>query len=432
MRYSNKTMRTIILMIISLVILSLFTGISSAQTVTFLGPQSCESASFTTNNLASGDQGDSIFSVNITYNQIDSIYRFAYTSNIGVDKVVVVGSNDADTYTYVLDDSPTYEGDFGTPSNGEIMEVIFCYNPNPTDPTPALGGDLALGGDPTIESDQPDYLPGAHVILTGDNWLPGDNVEILIEDEVTNTWSGTFNVVVAGDGTILLEFDLPPWYISRLEVIATGTSGVATTSFTDAPVGAYDQCSNDDGDGYSSGNLGCRWVNGAIQSNNSTYSEGDATVQRLSLDSLLTGSQHTITFSYGTTKGGSHAYDYLTNWDYSEDWITVADRCEGITGCDTWPEDDEAIPGDPVVTGHPDSVPQPAGRVITIRNATIDAVSVPALVPGDSYLGDSETEISVTFTVTSDPSNCQLVNVGGGQQATVCTIAMWFGGKSVV
>ena len=59
----------------------------------------------------------------------------------------------------------------------------------------------------------------------------------------------------------------------------------------------------------------CRWINGNLQGNNSTYIEGDATVQRLWLKDFVPGSAHTITLQYGTTKGGNHAYDYLTTWN---------------------------------------------------------------------------------------------------------------------
>lgn len=44
------------------------------------------------------------------------------------------------------------------------------------------------------------------------------------------------------------------------------------------PVGTYDQCSNDQGTGYTSGDTGCRWINGNLQQSNSLYNEGDATV----------------------------------------------------------------------------------------------------------------------------------------------------------
>ncbi len=85
------------------------------------------------------------------------------------------------------------------------------------------------------------------------------------------------------------------------------------------------------------GDTGCRWINGNLQSNNSIYFEGDATVQRVWLTGFVPGSTHTLTLKYGTTKGGKHAYDFLTTWDWSEDWITVADRCQDIAGCDAAP-----------------------------------------------------------------------------------------------
>src|SRR6185369_9549076 len=88
-------------------------------------------------------------------------------------------------------------------------------------------------------------------------------------------------------------------------------------------VGDYDQCSNDVGFGYSDG---CHWVNGDLNKNNSTFTEGDSTPQRVLLTGMTTG-QHTITFQYDTTKGGAHAYDFLTTYNASETWMTQADIC---------------------------------------------------------------------------------------------------------
>jgi hypothetical protein len=121
-------------------------------------------------------------------------------------------------------------------------------------------------------------------------------------------------------------------------------------------VGTYDQCSNDDGDGYPGPDTGCRWTNGNLQAQNSTYFEGDATVQRAWLTDLAAGSVHTLTLKYGTTKGGKHAYDYLTTWNFSESWITDADLCQDVDGngndpggaCTDWGADDLfPIPVDP-------------------------------------------------------------------------------------
>ena len=186
------------------------------------------------------------------------------------------------------------------------------------------------GGGPTIASDKADYRPGETVTLTGAGWASGEAVHIVVNDTINKSWQHTADVTADDGGNVTDVFDLPAYFISDYDVTATGPSGTATTTFTDLSIGTYDQCSNDDGDGYASGDTGCRWTGGNLQSNNSTYREGEATVQRLWLTDLVPGSQHTVTLKYGTTKAGKHAYDYLTTWDYSENWITDADLCQDM------------------------------------------------------------------------------------------------------
>jgi uncharacterized repeat protein (TIGR01451 family) len=183
-------------------------------------------------------------------------------------------------------------------------------------------------------------------------------------------------------------------------------------------IGTYDQCSNDDGDGYATGNTECRWINGNLNANNSTYAEGEATVQRLVLTDLAPGSVHTVTLQYGTTKGGKHAYDYLVSWDYSEDY---ADLCDGIAGCAGWPIDTIAIPKDPnsAFTAEDPDVVQADG-VFTFGNAAPTAVS--AYSVSGSYAGDSETSLTITFQVGSDADACVTK-----QGNTTCSVALWFG-----
>jgi hypothetical protein len=277
---------------------------------------------------------------------------------------------------------------------------------------------------PTATSDKPDYAPGDTVILNGAGWQANESVHIFVNDDAGQTWSHDSNPDPVADesGSFTYSFQLPSWFVATYTVVATGSSGVtARTTFTDSNVGTYDQCSNDDGDGYASGNTGCRWINGNLQSNNSTYFEGDATVQRLSLTDNIPGSSHTVTFQYGTTKGGKHAYDFLTTWNWSEDWITVADRCEGIAGCETASETALDIPQDPNV---PDSFEPsaPGVRQFVMRGGTITAVSTPTIVSG-TYAGDSETAITVTFTV--GPSTGSMCSTKQG--TTTCTVAIWFG-----
>ena len=303
----------------------------------------------------------------------------------------------------------------------------------------------------SVTTDRGDYAPGDIVHITGSGFEPGETVRLEVDYKTTGLAvpfrpesqsfaSGHDPWYVNADGGGNFTSD---WLVEEdslgqtLLLTADGqSSGLhADVTFTDADVGTYDQCSNDDGDGYATGDTGCRWTNGNLQSNNSTYHEGDSTVQRVWLDGLTPGSTHTLTLKYGTTKQGKHAYDYLTTWDYSENWITDADLCQDIDGngngaggsCTLWGADDLfPIPVDPNPAFTTDGVggvpvPQPAGRNFTMRNGDITAASTPTVVSG-TYAGDSETAITVTFTVGNDSDACVT-----RQGVTTCSVAMWFG-----
>ena len=268
--------------------------------------------------------------------------------------------------------------------------------------------------------------------MTGAGWASGEAVHIVVNDTINQSWQHTADVTVDLGGNVTDVFDLPSYFISDYDVTATGPSGTATWTFTDLSIGAYDQCSNDDGDGYASGDTGCRWVFGNLQSNNSTYREGEATVQRLWLTDLLPGSQHSVTLKYGTTKAGKHAYDYLTTWNYSENWITDSDLCQDMDAngndagglCTSWGADDlELIPVDPnpAFTNENPDVPQPAGRNFTMRNGTMGVPTSPAVVSG-TYGDNSETVITIPFTVGNDTDACVTK-----QGTTTCSVALWFG-----
>src|SRR5215208_6741254 len=62
---------------------------------------------------------------------------------------------------------------------------------------------------PTISSDKADYAPGETVILTGDNWLPGEHVHITVNDNVGQTWVRESDVNADDSGVIRDEFQLP-------------------------------------------------------------------------------------------------------------------------------------------------------------------------------------------------------------------------------
>src|SRR5215475_12818535 len=113
--------------------------------------------------------------------------------------------------------------------------------------------------DPTITSDQADYLPGATVTLTGTNWQGDTEVRIVVNDNVGQTWSRDVTVSVAADGTISDSFSLPDYFIAIYAVAASGqqTGRVVTTSFTDSALNVnLDQCANE--------TTPCSWQNGDL------------------------------------------------------------------------------------------------------------------------------------------------------------------------
>ena len=249
----------------------------------------------------------------------------------------------------------------------------------------AVPAALSDTGLPTISTDKADYAPGETVTLSGAGWQSGESVNIYVNDSAGNSWSHESDPDPAADdlGNLSYSFVLPTHFVANYSVSATGaSSGTATTTFTDLSIGTYDQCSNDDGDGYATGDTGCRWINGNLQSNNSVYFEGDATVQRLWLTEFVPGTTHTVTLKYGTTKAGKHAYDFLTTWDWSEDWITAADRCQDIAGCTSAGDTFLDIPQDPnVPNGFEPSAP--GDRQFVMRGGTMGPASTPTLVSGD-------------------------------------------------
>jgi hypothetical protein len=98
-------------------------------------------------------------------------------------------------------------------------------------------GDTGSVSSPAISSDKADYAPGDLVVLTGENWQPGESVQIDVEDDEGRTWSHQVSVTADEQGLIRDEFNLPDWFVAAYSVTATGeVSGVAATAFTDGNV----------------------------------------------------------------------------------------------------------------------------------------------------------------------------------------------------
>jgi len=266
--------------------------------------------------------------------------------------------------------------------------------------------------EPTIASDQADYNPGQLVTLTGTGWSGDTTVNITVNDDQGQTWYYTDTATVAADGTIRDTFNLPTLFIAQYYVSAVGaqTGRVATTSFTDGnPSATLDQCANDPFPSPSTD--GCSasasdWVNGNLGASKSSYFEGDSIPYRMLFDNLSTSGTHTVTIEWDTTKGGTHAIDYITTWNRT---VATADPCLGVTGCSS--PSTFAIPADSQVTGYP-VTPVPGN--FTLFGGTITNVSAHSYADGAGFSGDKSARITISFTA----SQANPVLAWGGHIAT--------------
>ena len=78
-------------------------------------------------------------------------------------------------------------------------------------------------------------------------------------------------------------------------------------------VSDFKQCANKD----LPTNGDCHWISSIVQTSNSKYFEGMSVPQR-AIFTGMSGTSHTLTFSHQDTKGGIHAYDWLTSYDQAK------------------------------------------------------------------------------------------------------------------
>jgi hypothetical protein len=93
---------------------------------------------------------------------------------------------------------------------------------------------ITASASPWIATDKADYAPGSTVHVTGGNWEPGEDVRIVTNDTLGNTWSQADTVVADPTGGLTYEVVLPNYFVSDYTVSAMSASGSATTTFTDA------------------------------------------------------------------------------------------------------------------------------------------------------------------------------------------------------
>jgi|SRR6266545_4405547 len=138
------------------------------------------------------------------------------------DLDVLVGADGSISDSFALPSE--FAAGFGVSATGALGQMA----------TASFSDEFAApGAPPTIVSDQADYAPGSTVSLSGANWHPGESVHIFVNDAIGQTWSRNVDVNAALDGTIRDSFSLPNYFVSDYTAKATGTSGTATTTFTD-------------------------------------------------------------------------------------------------------------------------------------------------------------------------------------------------------
>src|SRR5262245_9509611 len=148
----------------------------------------------------------------------------------------------------------------------------------------------------SLTSDKSDYHPGELAVLTGSGFAANEDVVLMVlhADQTPNTGEnhGAWTVSADGNGAFVTS-----WIVcsddclgSTLRAIADGqtSSRHGECTFTDSVSSDFRQATNQNP------TLGQNvWINGIVQQNNSTYSEGMLLPQRVILDQLPSQTTHT-------------------------------------------------------------------------------------------------------------------------------------------
>ena len=189
-------------------------------------------------------------------------------------------------------------------------------------------------GEPTITSDKADYPPGGKVVLTGTNWQ-GDEpsgVQITVNDDAGKSWSRGVIVDVRPGRHDQGQFQ--PARLVRGHVHRDGDRPRHRPRRDDHVHRRLDR--------HLRPVLQRRWrwdtpTSVAVDQRQPAGQQLDVSGGRRDRPAALarriwSRAAHTVTFKYGTTKAGKHAYDYLTTWNWSENWITVGGSLPGHRG----------------------------------------------------------------------------------------------------
>lgn len=292
---------------------------------------------------------------------------------------------------------------------------------------------------PVLTTDKPDYAPGETATIFGSLFAPVESFLLKIFGGTADTYTESIQSVASdGEGSFTTTYHLDNVFRPLYTVVASTISGVELTRMTFADQVAVDfkQCANDRSEGAGS----CDWINSILQASNSAYAEGMSVPQRLLYRGIGNGS-HTISFKYSYTKGGIHAYDFITsknqgNGDFTPG-ITTFNNCQGLSGPDLTACNglisantftNVAIPND--AFDSKDSAPATGtGSTQTAKEIAYEtaygpraiqmfyegSLSSPSISPithdvaanGDT--GDSDAQVTINFTLSSCTSGCNVM-----------------------
>ncbi len=230
--------------------------------------------------------------------------------------------------------SPTPEPE---KENGHLSAAIL--KDTKADSINALDLDFQLEGSAVIKTDKLDYAPTDTVLVTGTGFLPDKTYTIEITSQDPPAVDFKAEVKTDDKGNLFYSYQLDGNYRPNYKVeIKRGDTVVAVTTFTDSLKKDFSQCANDDSPTPAGQ---CHWIGSALQGSNSNYVEGMSVPQRIIFTGITatSGNIHTLTFAHQATKGGSHAYDFLTAYNQGNNPALTLNQCNNLgalsSACDT-------------------------------------------------------------------------------------------------
>ncbi len=157
------------------------------------------------------------------------------------------------------------------------------------------------------------------------------------------------------------------------------------------------------------GSKGAEWANGNINAQNSCYAEGDVVPYRYFVSGLGPVGEHTFTINFEFTKAGKKAFDYLTEFDASENLVLAGllnGACSNTSttapGNCTTPVPVGPLPNPMTyfsTVGGYGGEPLVGPQMLYAYNVSKVSFGVPMLI--GSVAGTSEIKIEVKFTPTT-------------------------------